>query len=424
MSQTTSVPAKASVPATTPTATTSATTAATTYVDTPSLLNRWQLIGVSLTVLFGVLSAVIQIWSWQSDGHAAGDTEQLVRVQEIQSSLLRADALATNTFLVGGQGSNDQKVEYDAAISSALAATVSAARAQPADREALGVVNAEINDYSILVAQARANNRQNLPVGAAYQSLASQQLRDGALPALDSLVEANTERAVSAMGGQHPFWLLLVSIPVLLGLWWINRNLARTFRRRINVGVAIAGALVFGVSLVTVVGALGQHNANDRLREGEFASAVASATARTAANDAKANESLRLIKRGSGAAHEEGWGVAAETVVSNVPDRLALLWSTYAERHASLVELDDGNDWNGAVTIATTSDEAVGTTPVLNELDAALADRVAEASAAASDELRRGRMLSLSIALLTALLGAAAAFAVSRGIAVRRKEFS
>ncbi len=416
MSQTTSVPTNASVHASTPTA--------NTYVDTPALLNRWQLIGISLAVLFGVLSAVIQIWSWQSDGNAADDTEQLVRVQEIQSSLLRADALATNTFLVGGQGSNDQKAEYDAAISYALASTVDAARAQPADREALGVVNAEINDYAVLVAQARANNRQNLPVGAAYQSLASQQLRDGALPALDSLVEANTDRAVSAMDGQHPFWLLLVAIPVLLGLWWINRNLARTFHRRINVGVASAGVLVAGVSLVTVVGAWGQDNINDRLREGAFATAVASATARTAANDAKANESLRLIKRGSGAAHEEGWGMAAETVLNNAPDDLTRLWTEYAQRHAALVELDEGNDWNGAVKIATTGDEAVGTTPVLNELDATLASRVAWASATTSDELRSGRTLSLVLVLFTALLGAAAAFAVSRGIAVRRKEFS
>ncbi|HYG92973.1 MAG TPA: hypothetical protein VD859_05230, partial [Nocardioides sp.] len=61
-------------------------------VDTPRLLNRWQLIGMTVAIVFGVLSALVQFLSWQSDGRAADDTEQLVRVQEIQSSLLRADA--------------------------------------------------------------------------------------------------------------------------------------------------------------------------------------------------------------------------------------------------------------------------------------------------------------------------------------------
>ncbi len=67
--------------------------------DTPSLLNRLQIIGMAAVLLFGLASGLVQFLSYQSDGRAADDTEQLLRVQEIQSSLLRADALATNEFL-------------------------------------------------------------------------------------------------------------------------------------------------------------------------------------------------------------------------------------------------------------------------------------------------------------------------------------
>ena len=70
----------------------------------PSLLNRLQIIGMAAVLLFGLASGLVQFLSYQSDGRAADDTEQLVRVQEIQSSLLRADALATNAFLIGGVG--------------------------------------------------------------------------------------------------------------------------------------------------------------------------------------------------------------------------------------------------------------------------------------------------------------------------------
>ena len=40
--------------------------------------------------------------SWQANRTAADDTDQLIRVQGIKTTLLRADALATNAFLIGG----------------------------------------------------------------------------------------------------------------------------------------------------------------------------------------------------------------------------------------------------------------------------------------------------------------------------------
>ncbi len=399
--------------------------AAAAHVDTPALLNRWQLIGMSTAIVFGLLSALVQFVGWQSDGRAAADTAQLVRVQQGQASLLSADALATNAFLNAGLGDADQQAAYDAAIASVLTGIAEAAEAQPQDQDALARLSAQVSAYTTAVAQARANNRQGFPVGAAYQTLASDGLRtpDGAIAVLDELVKANGDRAESAMGGQHPIWLLLLGVAALAALWWLNRSLAQAFRRRVNKGVAIGAAIVAVVTLVTVAGAWLRDSSNDGLREGAFKDARDSAVARTAGNDAKANESLRLIKRGSGAANEESWEEAAAQVDTFVPSEARTSWDAYKQGHAALVEADEGNDWEGAVAIAT--DPGEGSASAQFALfDDTTAKAVAKDSEAAVDDLDSGRSIALVLSILTVLLGVAAAVAVARGIGERRREFS
>lgn len=394
------------------------------HVDTPALLNRWQLIGMTVAVVFGILSAFVQFLGWQADGRAAADTEQLVRVQKIQSSLLSADALATNAFLVGGLEDPDQRREYDARINEVLEGIAAAADAQPADQAALIAVNQQVELYTTYIANARSNNRQGFPVGAAYQSLASDQLRNSTLPVLKELVDANNERARDAMNGQHPFWLLGLGVAALLGLWWLNRELANAFRRRINRGIAFAGAIVAVVTVVTTAGAFIRDNSNDSLREGQFADAVASAKALTAANDAKANESLRLIKRGSGAANEEKWGEAAAVVADNAPSRFLTEWERYTDQHRTIVDRDESNKWDEAVTLATAGPAEGEDKTAFVAFNDDLSAHVAEVSKEAVDELGSWRWLALVVGALTLVLGAAAAVSVERGIGVRRREFA
>lgn len=399
------------------------TTAAPEHVDTPALLNRWQLIGVTVAIVFGILSALVQLLAWQSDGRAADDTEQLVRVQEIQSSLLRADALATNAFLVGGLEAPEQRKEYDGAIDSVLRNITDAADAQPADREVLDDLNVEVVDYASAVTRARDNNRQGFPVGAQYLSDASADLRSDAIPILEALADANTERAEGAMNGQHPFWLLLLGVAALLVLFWLNRELARHFRRRVNKGLAVAAVIVLVVTLVTVVGAWLRDSSNDDLRDGDLALAISQADARTAANDAKANESLTLIKRGSGSTFETAWQESAGVVEESLRRDTGDAWAAYVAVHEQIVELDERGDWDRARTLATT-DETTGSSAPLDEFDAASARIVEASGATVTDDLRSGRVLALVLSALTLVLGVGAAFAVARGIGERRREFS
>lgn len=393
------------------------------HVDTPGLLNRWQLVGMATAVLFAIVSALVQLVGWQSDGRAADDTEQLLRVQQVQSTLLRADALATNAFLVGGLEQPEDRAAYDDAIDDTLRLVAEAAAAQTADRAVLADLNVAINDYDTAVAQARDNNRQGFPVGAEYLTGASTELRAVAIPILEALVDANTVRAEDAMGGQHPFWLLLIGIVALAVLFWLNRELARHFHRRINQGIAIAAVIVLGVTLVAVGGAWARDAANDDLRDGDLAVAVSQATARTAANDAKANESLRLIKRGSGAGFETAWAASADVVEESLRRDTGAAWAAYAAIHDQIVTLDDDGDWAKARDLAT-SEEGDGSTAALDAFDQQSLQIVETTGSTVTDELRSGRWLALVISLLSLVLGAVAAGAVARGFGERRKEFA
>lgn len=437
MSQSTATtPAVAHPPDAAPSAANDQPDSTPAYVDTPRLLNQWQLIGMAIAVVFGVLAATLQFMGWQADGRAADDTEQLTRVQEVQSSLLRADALATNAFLVGGLEPADQREEYDTAIDDVLGQITAAAEAQPADQEALAALSVEVNDYDAAVAQARTNNRQGFPVGAEYLAGASADLRTEALPILEALVEANTERADDAMGGQHPWWLLVVGVLALVGLWWLNRQLAQHFKRRINLGIGIAALIVLLTTIVTAVLAFAGSSANDDLREGSFQVAVDQAEARTAANDAKANESLRLIQRGSGEEFEGLWEEAratvddtasrqADYVVDEDGDQRGFShWETYVERHEQIKALDDEGDWDRAVRLATTGNEETGSTAPLDEFDRQSGELIDSSRDETIAELRSGRWFAATLAVLTLLLGAAAAVYVARGIGERRREYA
>ncbi|MCY7394732.1 MAG: hypothetical protein LH468_01050, partial [Nocardioides sp.] len=396
-------------------------------VDVPAQLNRWQVVAVSVCLLFGVLTATLQVLSWDANRAAADNTEQLVRVQNIQSTLLRADALATSAFLIGGLEPPAQRAAYDDAIDQVTRQVAEAAEAQPADREALAALNQTVTGYATTITQARDNNRQGFPVGSAYLSGASSSLRTDALPIVSALVAANSARAEDEMGSQRPSLLLLPGLLALAVLWWLNQKLAATFRRRFNLGL---GAAFVGIGVLTVVAvtvSAGQDGDNTGLQDGSYRSAVAEATARSAANDARSNESLRLINRGSGAAFEEAYVQARGTVQRNATGQTLDLWTTYDGLHDKVVRLDEQGQWDQAVSQATSIDpDAVpdGSTRAFDAFDTASQDTIDTNAAATTDELRSGNSGILVLAVVSLLVGLTAAGACTWGIAARRREYA
>jgi hypothetical protein len=395
--------------------------------NTPALLNRLQIIGVTTVLLFGLASALVQFLSYQSDGRAADDTEQLVRVQEIQSTLLRADAIATNLALLGGSGDPqqiaDRDADYDTAIADVFTLIAQAAEAQPADEEALSALNVAVSEYATAIAEARSNLRQNFPVGKEYLSGGSSALRSDALPILENLVTANSERAEDSMNGQHPFWLLLLGALAFGVLIWVSLVLARRFRRYVNTGVAVAAVLVLVTTLVAAIAAWRGDSQNDGLLDNELRSAVDQAEARTAGNDAKAYESLRLVKRGSGTTYEPLWQESADVVVDNADPSILREWEAYVAKHKQIVRNDDQDFRQPALRVAT-ADDGTGSNKPFSDFDTAAQDLVDENARTTTDQLRAGRAVALVGSILTLLIGLLAAVAVVRGIGARRREYS
>lgn len=390
----------------------SATIDTVVSVDTPARLNRWQALGTVLLVLFGLAAAALHLLDHAADGRAADDTEQLVRVQEVQSSLLRADALATTALLTGDTRAPDEDTEYDAAVDAALTGITDAAEAQSADREELAALNVAVNDYVTAVAESS---------GADALARASADLRSDALPLLTALVSDNTERAEESMTGPRPFALVGVGVVTVLGLGWLHRRLAHTFRRHLNGGVALAVVLVAVTTAGTAALAFDGAGDRDDLREGDFRTAVGQAAARTAANDAQASESRRLVRGGAGESLEQAWQESADVVSSRGSPSIAPLWETYAERHEQVVTRLGSGDRDAAVDAATADD---GSNAALDAYDEAAQRVTTEAAAAVTDDLRGGRWVDLVLAVAMLLAAGGAVALLGRGIGVRRREFA
>lgn len=398
-----------------------------TTKSTPGWLAQWRLVIAAVCIVASAATALMLFSTWQDTRAASADTAQLVRVQTIKVNLLRADALATNAFLVGGLEPAQQRAAYDTALVDVERTLTDAAQAQPADGAALAALNEAVLTYTSAMELARANNRQGFPVGAAYLNQASKGLRSTALPLVDNLVTANEQRSRDAMSPLPWFLVVLPGLLALLALGWLNQQLAARFRRRFNVGIVAAGAATLLMVALAGVAAGNQGSEDSRLLEGSYATVVDGVIARSAANDAKANESLRLISRGSGAAYEKQWEAASTTVLDKTSgDALGSVagpWRTYAEEHAKIVALDNDGNWDQAVAAATSSASGSSTAD-FTAFDTSLREVVDTAGNRTTADLDSGRFLFLGVLFLALAAGLAAAASAWRGLTTRIEEYA
>lgn len=364
---------------------------------------------------------------------AAENAAQIVRLQSIQTNLVSADAGATNAFLVGGLEPPEQRQAYTDAVQEAARVIALAAAAQPADGEALAALNVTVQEYTEGVALARANNRQGLPVGAQYLREASGALRADGVGVMDALQVANEERAQAefARAGRSGALVLAIALAGLTAVVISSVWLARRTHRYVNVPVAGAGAVIIGVFLLSAVLLGSVAGTVGDVRTGPYATARALADARIAAFDAKANESLGLISRGSGAAYEDAWATSAGVTSERLAEaeRLAPTtgvlegpWTAYTVAHGEIRALDDGGDWEQAV-VAATSREPGSANDAFDAFDAASADALATASTDTSEALRRASSGLEFWAWVGVLSGLAAAALAWWGLAQRIEEY-
>ena len=394
--------------------------------DTPRRLRLLSLGVIVVGIVVGLVGALVFSALAYLLSRAEADTAQLIRVQQIQTNLLAADATATNAFLVGGLEPPAQRAAYDQALTTTGELIAQAARAQPADADALAALNQRVVAYGASIEQARANNRQGLPVGAQYLRAASAQLRTETLPILDTLVATNAERATTRMDMRLGYVFVVIAVLGLAAMIAGQVWLARRFKRRVNLGMLAASVALLAALVGGTIG-VQQLSATVRsIQTGSFAAVNAAADARIDASNAKSNESLTLIARGSGASFETAWKASAESVVANL-DRLGAAapadeWARYMAVHNQIRALDDGGQWEAAVALATGSSPESANT-AFNAFDASLAGTLDEVSKEASAGLSRPQAILVVGAILILLVGLAAAMLGRRGVAARLREY-
>ena len=403
------------------------------FEGTPGRMRAVAAVTVLAAVVFGLLAG----YSFRAaDGalsRAKANTDQLIRVQAIQNHVVQADADATNAFLVGGLEPAAQRADYTDSISSASQLIAEAAKSQPADGEALGALNEALVAYASTIEQARANNRQALPIGSQYLKDASAELRAQALPPLKNLVDANNARAAEEFdnAGKAAVWLVVAGLLTLLvlglGMFW----LARRTRRYLNVPLATAAAIVFVALVLGAIGLFGVGNKVDTVQDGVYAATLSTAQARIAGFDAKSNESLTLIARGSGADFETAWKAADQVVQRQIHDLAqnpaadgldTLPWDPYATVHARIRQLDDSGRWDGAVALATSTASGSGNVTFAKFDDSSGAQLSSLGKDTASDLDQAGGWLPFA-AVLGLLAGIVAALLAWWGFAQRLEEY-
>jgi hypothetical protein len=398
---------------------------------TPGRMRLWGLAAVLAVVVFGLGAAQSFRLAHDAIARAGDNTAQLVRVQQIHTSLVRADANATNAFLVGGLEPAEQHADYVADIGRATQLIAEASSAQPADARALAELNTQLVAYAGLVERARANNRLGLPVGAQYLRNASAILSDDSLPILGSLASSNEERVQEEFdAARRAFWLLagvgVLGLGVLgFVLWW----LAQRTHRVVNLPLAGAALAVLVMSVGGLLGLAASAGQVSQVQDASYSSALAAAKARVAAFDAKSNESLTLISRGSGSAFEKAWQSSAAEVQRQLPrvttarGDLKSAWGAYVDAHARVRSTDNGGSWDRAVALAINRSDAEAPNQVFAQFDEASGAALDSASSSISDGLSAAGAWMPWAGAVVLVLSIVAAGLAWRGMSERLEEY-
>jgi hypothetical protein len=351
--------------------------------------------------------------------------------QRIYGALSFANTTAATAFLSGGVEPRDVRDRYEAAIGQASAGLVTASNGvSPNDINSLKLltdISNQLAVYTGIVAAAQTNNRAGSPIGVAYLNESSALMQQGILPAAERLYASQSSAVTTSghsVGVSRAVIAMAVLVLVLLLLSQVM--LARHSHRRFNSGLVLASALMAVLVVwLTVAGLVSTHAVTTaRTNGGEPMNTAVHA--RILAQQARAEEILGLLKRGSDSMSDMrfdertaqiGW-LLDEHRVDGAADAL----HGWMQSHEEIKNKLAGGDYGGAVAIAQ-DDAPQHSTAQFTKLDTALRDDIT-----ALRERQRDGIAAAYTALNLLPFGAAAisvlaALAVAAGIAPRLSEY-
>jgi len=261
-------------------------------------------------IAFGIVAVQAADTRRQAVRDVAGNGALLVKSVDLSARMSDAHALAASSFLAGGPEPGKSRKDFEdemLAASDIVAELAGAIERSSRGGQAVGVITRRLQEYSSLVASARANYRQGHPVGGAYLRAASATLRGepgGILPSARTLYEVQATKLTASyedgVSSATLLAVLLAGCALLVVLVATQVYLARATHRLVNVRLAIATALILGlVAWITVAFAVQRAELVQAQRSGSDPVELLTA-ARILASRGQANESIALSARGSG----------------------------------------------------------------------------------------------------------------------------
>ncbi|MDQ3790224.1 MAG: hypothetical protein M3422_23650 [Actinomycetota bacterium] len=415
---------------------------------TPGVLIVFTVALVLVSVLVGLFTALsVQSRAQALDDLAARSGPLSVAAQDLYRALSDADATANSAFLAGGLERADVRARYEADIAQAETALATAVAArEPADLadpdSALAVLSRELSVYTGLVETARANNRQGLPVGAAYQREASTLMRDTLLPAAERLYTDETAalRDDQDRAAGVPFVEVLLGAALLVLLFFAQRYVRRRTRRRLNVGL-LAATVAAVVSLAWVlIATLGVMANVDASQENGSEQTDVLAQARIAALAARGDETLTLVARGNGKEFEEHYtqvlgdltgergllgtaqALATDDAVRDRVSAAITAQEAWHEVHTTIRDADNNGDYVTAVELAIGSADD-GAATHFDAVDNSLREAIAATTATFEDEVSQASNALTGTVIGVIVLALVAAAGAVTGIWQRLKEY-
>jgi hypothetical protein len=269
---------------------------------------------LALVLLAGVLALVATLRTQAASEDVVARRGPLTAAtQELYRALSDADASAGQGFLLGAGEPDSLRLRYqtDLADAGRALAVVGSSSAQDAVAGPVATLTAGVPVYAGLVETARTADRQGLTYGAAYLREASSFLRTTLLPAAQQAYDAQAagladDQAV-ADGGTWTVLALVAVVAALVAIWVLHRRIARTTKRRLTPGVALAGAAVglllawgmIALGLCAALTASARDDGSEPNRE--------LVAARFAVLQSRSDEVLTLVARSAGGDYEQDY---------------------------------------------------------------------------------------------------------------------
>jgi hypothetical protein len=351
--------------------------------------------------------------------------------QRISGALSIANTTAATAFLTGGIEQQGVWDRYDAAVGEASAGLLTAANGvSPSDARSLRLltdVSNQLTVYAGMVAAARADNRAGQPVGVAYLSGASALMQQTILPSAEQLYATQAD-AVTASGRSAVVSRTAIAacVLVLAVLLLAQVGLARRSHRRINPGLALASASMAVLAVWLVVAGLLSGRAATETRTTGTEPLATAVTMRTLAQQARADEILGLLRRGSDTQSDTNFG-ARTTQLSQLlaSDRVAGAADAldgWVRSHDEIRRRLAAGDYLGAVIIAR-DDDPQHSSAQFSRLDTALRDDITRLRERQREGIVRAYTALDGLGPGAAALGVLAALAIAVGVWPRLNEY-